>query len=72
MIHIAGHDGPGYKDGEVIGFIEAQQGHGMAVDKKGFLFLGQNPVRKFDPKTGQMLMAVPHVQETANGKPFKW
>ena len=64
MIHIAGHDGPGYKDGEVIGYFDAQQGHGMAVDKKGFLYLGQNTVRKFDPKTGQMLMAVPHVQET--------
>ena len=71
MIHIAGHDGPGYKDGDVIGYIEAQQGHGMAVDKKGFLYLGQNTVRKFDPKSGQMLMAVPHVQETANGKPFE-
>src|SRR5271157_1650912 len=30
MIHIAGHDGPGYKDGDVIGSIEAPQGHGMA------------------------------------------
>ena len=70
MIHIAGHDGPGYKEGDVIGYFDAQQGHGMAVDKKGFVYLGQNTVRKFDPKTGQMLMAVPHVQEQANGKPF--
>ena len=49
MIHIAGHDGPGYKDGDVIGYFDAQQGHGMAVDKKGFLYLGQNTVRKYDP-----------------------
>ncbi len=62
MIHIAGHDGPGYKDGDVIGYFDAQQGHGMAVDKKGFVYLGQNTVRKYDPKTGKMLMAVPHVR----------
>ena len=61
MIHIAGHDGPGYKDGEVIGYFDAPQGHGMAVDKQGFVYLGQNTVRKYDPKTGKMLMAVPHV-----------
>ena len=70
MIHIAGHDGPGYKDGEVIGSFDAPQGHGMAVDKQGFVYLGQNTVRKYDPKTGKMLMAVPHVPETPNGQPF--
>ena len=70
MIHIAGHDGPGYKDGEVIGSFDAPQGHGMAVDKQGFVYLGQNTVRKYDPKTGKMLMAVPHVPDTPDGKPF--
>src|SRR5580704_7204191 len=70
MIHIAGHDGPGYKDGEVIGYFDAPQGHGMAVDKQGFVYLGQNTVRKYDPKTGKMLMAIPHVSETPEGKPF--
>ena len=69
MIHIAGHDGPGYKDGDVIEYFDAPQGHGMAVDKQGFLYLGQNTVRKYD-KTGKMLMAVPHIPETANGTPF--
>ena len=64
MIHIAGHDGPGYKDGDVIGSFDAPQGHGMAVDKQGFVYLGQNTVRKYDPKTGKMLMDVPHVPET--------
>jgi DNA-binding beta-propeller fold protein YncE len=71
MIHIAGHDGPGYKDGDVIGYFDAPQGHGMAVDDKGFVYLGQNTVRKYDPKTGKMLMAVPHIPENANGTPFK-
>jgi DNA-binding beta-propeller fold protein YncE len=70
MIHIAGHDGPGYKDGEVIGSFDAPQGHGMAVDQQGFVYLGQNTVRKYDPKTGKMLMAVPHVPEQPDGKPF--
>jgi len=70
MIHIAGHDGPGYKDGDVIGSFDAPQGHGMAVDKQGFVYLGQNTVRKYDPKTGKMLMAVPHIPETPNGQPF--
>jgi hypothetical protein len=70
MIHIAGHDSSDYKDGDVIGSFEAPQGHGMAVDKQGFLYLGQNDVRKYDPKDGKMLMAVPHVPETPDGKPF--
>jgi hypothetical protein len=70
MIHIAGHDGPGYKDGDVIGSFNAPQGHGMAVDRQGFVYLGQNTVRKYDSKTGKMLMAVPHVPETPNGEPF--
>jgi hypothetical protein len=70
MIHIAGHDGPNYKDGEVIEFFDAPQGHGMAVDAQGFLYLGQNNVRKYD-KTGKLLGEVPHVPETADGSPFK-
>src|SRR5689334_22893014 len=70
MIHIAGHDGPGYKDGDVIGSFDAPQGHGMAVDKQGFVYIGQNTVRKYDPKTGKMVMAVPHIPEQANGQPF--
>src|ERR1700730_4465185 len=57
MIHIAGQRGPGYKDGDVIGYLAAPQGNGMAVDKQGFVYLGQNTVRKYDPKTGKMLMA---------------
>lgn len=69
MIHIAGHDGPGYKDGDVIEYFDAPQGHGMAVDQKGFLYLGQNDVRKYD-HTGKMLMEVPHVPENPDGSKF--
>src|SRR5258706_14583471 len=70
MIHIAGHDGPGYKDGDVIESFDAPQGHGMAVDKQGFLYLGQNNVRKYDPKDGKMLRSVPDRPETPDRKPF--
>ncbi len=69
MIHIAGHDGPGYKEGEVIEYFDAPQGHGMAVDAQGFLYLGQNTVRKYD-KTGKMLAEVPHIPENQDGSPF--
>ena len=69
MILIAGHDGPNYKDGEVIASFDAPQGHGMAVDAQGNLYLGQNTVRKYD-RTGKMLMEVPHIPENADGTPF--
>src|SRR5580698_5664432 len=51
MIHID-------KAGDVIGSFDAPQGHGMAVDEKGFLYLGNavhgiGNVRKYDPKTGK-------------------
>ena len=62
MIHIAGHDGPNYKEGDVIGYFDPPQGHGMAVDKKGFLYLGRKGVRKYD-KTGKILMELPDVPE---------
>jgi hypothetical protein len=58
------------KAGNVIGSFDAPQGHGMAVDKQGFIYIGQNTVRKYDPKTGKMLAAIPHIPETANGQPF--
>src|SRR5215471_18522206 len=58
------------KAGNVIESFDAPQGHGMAVDKQGFVYIGQNTVRKYDPKTGKMLMAVPHIPDQANGQPF--
>src|SRR3984893_12976685 len=48
MIHID-------KNGNVIGSFDAPQGHGMAVDSKGFVYIGQNTVRKYDPKTGKVV-----------------
>jgi hypothetical protein len=51
MIHID-------KSGNVIGAFDAPQGHGMAVDDDGFVYLGQDTVRKYDPATGQIVAEV--------------
>jgi DNA-binding beta-propeller fold protein YncE len=55
------------KQGNVIGYFDAPQGHGMAVDSKGFVYIGQNTVRKYDPKTGKVVAAVPRAPETETG-----
>ena len=65
MIHID-------KQGNVIESFDPPQGHGMAVDSKGFVYLGNTVggignVRKYDPKTGKMLAELPHSPETENG-----
>jgi DNA-binding beta-propeller fold protein YncE len=65
MIHID-------KEGNVIGSFDPPQGHGMAVDKQGFVYLGNsvkglNTVRKYDPKSGQMLKEIPRIPETQGG-----
>jgi sugar lactone lactonase YvrE len=49
------------KAGDVIGSFDPPQGHGMAVDSQGFVYIGNevpgrgDTVRKYDPRTGQML-----------------
>jgi hypothetical protein len=60
MIHID-------KNGDVIGSFDAPQGHGMAVDSKGFVYIGQDTVRKYDPKTGQVVGEVPRTPERPPG-----
>ena len=55
------------KAGNVIGSFDAPQGHGMDVDTKGFVYIGQDTVRKYDPKTGMVVGEVPRVPETENG-----
>ncbi len=57
MIHID-------KNGTVIGSFDAPQGHGMDVDSQGFVYIGQNTVRKYDPKTGMMVKEVQRAPET--------
>ena len=60
MIHID-------KNGDVIGSFDAPQGHGMAVDSRGFVYIGQNTVRKYDPKTGKVVGATPRAPATETG-----
>lgn len=62
MIHID-------KEGNVIGSFtpEQPQGHGLAVDSKGFVYLGQFTVRKYDPKTGMLVGETPRAPEKVPG-----
>ncbi len=65
MIHID-------KGGNVIGSFDPPQGHGMAVDNKGFVYVGNavhglNTVRKYDPNTGKLLAEIPRAPETQGG-----
>jgi hypothetical protein len=60
MIHID-------KNGNMIGSFDAPQGHGMAVDSKGFVYIGQDTVRKYDPKTGKVVGEVPRTPERPPG-----
>lgn len=60
MIHID-------KAGNVIGSFDPPQGHGMAVDSKGFVYVGQDTVRKYDPKTGKLVAEVPRTPDRQPG-----
>src|ERR1051325_2052112 len=60
MIHID-------KNGTVIGSFDAPQGHGMAVDSKGFVYIGQNTVRRYDLQRGKVVGAAPRTPETETG-----
>src|SRR5213592_3624861 len=51
------------KQGNVIGSFDVPQGHGMAVDSKGSVYIGQDTVRKYDPKTGKVVAEVPRAPE---------
>jgi DNA-binding beta-propeller fold protein YncE len=55
------------KYGTVIGSFDAPQGHGMAVDSKGFAYLGQDTVRKYDTRTGKLIGEVPRTPEREGG-----
>ncbi|MEQ1572805.1 MAG: hypothetical protein ABL993_01030, partial [Vicinamibacterales bacterium] len=60
MIHID-------KNGNVIGSFDAPQGHGMDVDSKGFVYIGQDTVRKYDPKTGKLVGEISRTPEREPG-----
>ncbi|MGH9255345.1 MAG: hypothetical protein ACRD3C_12345 [Vicinamibacterales bacterium] len=60
MIHIS-------KTGDVIGSFDAPQGHGMDVDSKGFVYIGQDTVRKYDSKSGKLVGEIARVPENEGG-----
>jgi DNA-binding beta-propeller fold protein YncE len=62
MIHIS-------KNGDVLGSFDAPQGHGMDVDSQGFVYIGQDTVRKYDPKSGKVVAEIARVPETEGGGP---
>ena len=62
MIHLG-------KDGSVLGSFDAPQGHGMDVDDRGFAYLGQDTVRKYDTRTGALVGAIPRIPERVGGGP---
>jgi hypothetical protein len=55
--------------GRVIGSFDAPQGHGMDVDAEGFVYLGQDTVRKYDPRTGQVVAEIARAPEREDGGP---
>jgi hypothetical protein len=62
MIHIG-------KDGTVLGSFDAPQGHGMDVDDRGFAYLGQDTVRKYDTRTGELVGEIARTPERPGGIP---
>jgi sugar lactone lactonase YvrE len=66
MIHID-------KAGNVIEYFDPPQGHGMDVDSKGFVYVGNSikgigTVRKYDPKSGKLVAEIPHVPDLQAGE----
>ena len=62
MIHLG-------KDGSVLGSFDAPQGHGMDVDDRGFAYLGQDTVRKYDTRTGALVGEIARIPERVGGGP---
>jgi len=53
--------------GNVIGSFDAPAGHGMDVDDDGFVYIGQDTVRKYDPRTGEVIAAIARTPEREDG-----
>ena len=54
--------------GNVIGSFDPPQGHGMDVDDDGFVYIGQDTVRKYDPRTGELVGEVARTPERETGR----
>src|SRR5260370_22425834 len=61
------------KEGSVFVYCAPPQGHGMAVDSKGFAYIGNvdhgiGNVRKYDEKAGKLVAELPHTPEMPPGR----
>jgi len=56
------------QNGNVIGSFDPPQGHGMDVDSQGFVYVGQDTVRKYDPRTGRLVGELPRAPEYEGGR----
>ena len=56
------------REGNVIGWFDAPDGHGMDVDDEGYVYLGQDTVRKYDPRTGEIVAEVARTPEREGGR----
>ena len=57
------------RSGRVLGSFDAPQGHGMDVDSSGFVYLGQDTVRKYDPRSGNVVAEIARAAEREDGGP---
>ena len=55
------------KNGNVIGSFDPPRGHGLDVDADGFVYIGQDTVRKYDPATGEVVGEVARAPEREGG-----
>ena len=55
------------RNGSVIGSFDAMQGHGMDVDSQGFVYVGSNTVRKYEPKSGKLVKELARVPDAQPG-----
>ncbi len=55
------------KEGNVISYFDEPEGHGMVVDSKGFAYIGEDTVRKYDTKTGKLVGETPRAPEKEPG-----
>ncbi|NNC63958.1 MAG: hypothetical protein HKN84_04155 [Gammaproteobacteria bacterium] len=53
--------------GNVLGYFDAAPGHGMDVDEAGFVYVGQDTVRKYDPRTGEVVGELVRTPEREGG-----
>jgi DNA-binding beta-propeller fold protein YncE len=55
------------QQGNVVNSFNPPQGHGMVVDRKGFVWIGSDTVRKYEGKTGKLVGTIERIPERQPG-----